>query len=318
MENDRFKAELMLSDIRDNSLTGMIKNKGRERWTLISVIYGIIMVLFLLFIYPLFTSLLNLDNFFSKTILFVIIAGISYYYTIEEFILERRKKDKKKMQMISSGGDMVSYFMKIKDFVRKDYTLPYRITVIEGASSQIIPVELTYHDYEDYARFIDGVVGEGLTFQEFELRGKITLFDKYRTLYKNFEGTTLIKMSESIFRENENTYQSSTSRRLYVLIYVPHSKDLQESLATVIAVSNCKMQFLTERMYKELSESYFNCPVNLEKMRARNVIRRVSLEETKIIGKFESEKELLDFLSLYKDNKYRNSFKYKIKRGQDR
>lgn len=314
IENDKYKTEMMLSDIRDNSLTGMMKSRGKERLSIVSVLYGIVAFLFLLFVYPILTSIMNLNSFIGKTLLYILIVGVGYYITVEEFVLERRKKDKRKVEMISKGGDMIGYFMKIKDLVRKDYDLPYRVTVVEGMGHHIIPIEVTYHNYEDYAQLIDGIAREGLGFQEFELRGRITLFDKYRMLYRRFEGTTLIKFAESIYRENEKIYMTSTSRRLYVLLYVTHSKDLLDTLSTVIASSYCKLQFLSEKMYKEMAEYYFHCPVNLEKMKARNVIRKISLEDTKIIGKFNSEEELSKFLETYRDTRYKHTFKFKIRR----
>ena len=102
------------------------------------------------------------------------------------------------------------------------------------------------------------------------------------------------------------------------MLYIPYSHDLQGILAKVITSSYCKMQFLNEKMYKEMVESYFHCPINLERMKAQNIIKNITLEETKLIEKFNSEEEVKEFLKIYKSTKYKNSFKFQIKGGGSR
>lgn len=310
-----YQRELMLSDIRDNSLTGMIKNKRKERLTIITVFFIIADLIFMLYIYPWITSAFKITNPIAKTLLFIIISGIAYYFVIDEIGYQRKKKEKRKVEMISKGGDMVNYFMKIKDFVRKDYSIPHKITVIEGLSYQIVPVEVTYYRYKDYESLIDAIGNNNLTFQEFELKGRISLFDKYRGMYPKFEGTTLIKFLESIFRKNEEVYKNSTSRRLYIFLYISYSSDLENQLMNFIAGSHCNLQFLNERMYKELVEHYFCCPVNLERLKSKNAVRKISLDETKLIERFDNEEDLIEFLKNYKTVKYKNTFKYELRRG---
>lgn len=318
MVNEEFKKEYSLSDIRDSSLTGMINDKASDRAVIVSTIYWIIAVLYLIILHPILMGLMNIRSFLIKFFIFLIISGIGFYNVWDIFVLEKRKRAKIVRKILETGGDLISYFMKIKDIKIMDFGFPQTVTVIETPVNVLVPMEVTYLEYEYYSRFLDSINKLGFITQEFDLRGTISLFNKPRSRYSKYEGSRLIEFLEGIFRENERLYKQSTSRRLYVFVYIPYSKDLQTSLYKILTSSYCNIQFLTESMYKEVVESYFNIPVNLERLKAFNKIRNISLDGTKFLKSFNSEEELEMFIRNYKtvNLKYKKLYERRLPRGR--
>lgn len=316
MKNQDIREEFMLSDIKDNSLTGMLRSKNQDRAYIIMTIYGASLFLYFLYIHPILLQILRIRSFLGGLFLFLLIGASGAYWVFDVIIMKRKKKDKKMREFMNKGGDMINYFMKLKDIRKKDYELPEKVTVIEGLIYQTIPVEITYDNYNEYSRLLDSLVVNNITFQEFELKGRITAFDKSRSMYSKFEGTDLIQFLESIFRENERIHETSPSRRLYMLINVDYSKDLNEVLKEFVVSSLCKIQFLDERMFKEMVEQYFCAPVNLEKLKAGNKIRNVSLDGTQLIQSFNSREELEKFLETYKTVNVKNTYLYELRGGK--
>ena len=278
-------------------------------------VYGAFALLYLIFLHPLLTRIMRVKSFLGKLFLFLLIAGLGLYWVIDVFVYQRKKKDMRMLAFIRKGSDMINYFMRLKDIRERDFGLPFKVTVIEGLSYQIVPLEVAYSDREEYARLVDALNYCHLSFSEYELKGRISLFDKSRSLYPKFEGSDLIKFLEAIYRENERRHKHSPSRRLYLLIYIPYSSDLQSVLANIVTSSRCKLQFLNEKMFKEMVEYYFCATVNLERMKANNAIKNITLDGTQLLEVFHDEQELQAFLKEYRTNRIKNSFKFELKGG---
>ena len=293
MENRTLQREVMISDIKDTSLTSMLHNKGKDRLIITVTVYGAFALLYLIFLHPLLTRIMRVKSFLGKLLLFLLIAGLGLYWVLDVFVYQR----------------------KLKDIRERDFGLPFKVTVIEGLSYQIVPLEVAYSDREEYARLVDALNYCHLSFSEYELKGRISLFDKSRSLYPKFEGSDLIKFLEAIYRENERRHKHSPSRRLYLLIYIPYSSDLQSVLANIVTSSRCKLQFLNEKMFKEMVEYYFCATVNLERMKANNAIKNITLDGTQLLEAFHDEQELQAFLKEYRTNRIKNSFKFELKGG---
>lgn len=316
MEDNRFSKELMISDIQDNNLTGMLNNRRSDRLVIVSVLYLIVLFVFLIFIFPLMTRLLNIRNIVGKILLFIVIAGIGYYWVIDTIVMQRKKRDQKIQKLLSSGGDMINYFMKIKDFRPRHFNIPYNVTIVEGLTSRIVPTEVTYEDMDEYRKLLDSINSLGISYQEFELKGRITLFDKSRARYGKFEGMAITRFLESIFRENENNHKNSPSRRLYMFMYIPYSTDIDNVVTDVVASSMCNFQFLTERTFKEVVEQYFCAPVNLERLKSNNKIKNISLDGTMLLTKKESQLDIEAFLETYSTVKTKSQGSYRKIKGR--
>lgn len=318
--NSRYvtKEQYMISDIRNNSTSEVVSNKTSDRMALTVILTSAVLFLWLILLHGRIMRLFKIQGFIPKALLFVLFSIGVYIFSIETFVFQRKKKDRQIQEIMARGGDMVSHFMKIKDIKRRNFGLPFNITVIESTNTQIIPMEITYTNANYYSRFIDAVIKSGATYQEYQLKGKISLFDKFRSYYPKFKGEELIKILEAIYRENERVHESSPSRRCYIQLNVGYSSDVEAIITAILRSSRCKIQFLDEKMYKIMLEKYFGAPVNLEKMKAQNIIRNISLEDTKIVKDFANEEDLEHFIKNYNTAYVRPITKYTLKGGKMR
>lgn len=313
--NKSVKEHFMVSDIRTNSTSDTVSNKTSDRMSLVMVLTTIGLAIWLIFIHGFIMNIFKIEGFVIKLILFLIFAIFIYIESIEIFVNQRRKKDKQTREIISKGGDMVAHFMRVKDIKSRNFGFNFNVTVIETSAQRVIPIEITYSDMHQYSVLIDSIIKSNCTFQEFRLKGKITLFDKFRGYYFKFPGETLIKILESIYRENEKVQQKSPSRRCYLLINMGYSTDIESVITSMLRMSRCKIQFLDEKMYKEVIERYFGAPINLEHIKSNVVVRQISLEDTKLVEMFGSEDEVEEFLRTYKTINIKPSSKFTL-RGQ--
>lgn len=313
----KYENEPMLSDIRNNSLTGMMNNKANDKAYVVGVVYGILALIYWRTIHQILMNVLKINTWIARGLILIALVAIGAVYVFDIFVFQRKKRDKQITEVMARSGDMINYFMRIKEITRMNFGWRHDVTVVEGINYQMVPIEITYREHRHYADLLDGVVSHGLTFNEYELRGRITLFDNYRERFSRFtDNPQLTKALNSIYVENERVHRSSTSRRLYLVVNIPYSKSVEEVLTSILRQgTHCGMQFLTEPMYKEMVEQYFGAPVNLERMRASVATRQITLEETMLVENFKNLKEAEEFLRNYKTIRTNEGRKFRKRRS---